>query len=80
MSILKKIRKNLKNTLFYSILQNFFYKPIKSYSNCFGEDLFVLYYFSYLKSGSYIDVGCNQPKKKLVNIFTAQKRLERSQL
>ena len=73
MSILKKIRKNLKNTLFYSILQNFFYRPIKSYSNCFGEDLFVLYYFSYLKSGSYIDVGCNQPKKNSLTFLLHKK-------
>ena len=69
MGIFKKIRKNLKNTLFYSVLQNFFYRPIKSYSNCFGEDLFVLYYFSYLKSGSYIDIGCNQPKKNSLTLL-----------
>ena len=73
MNILKKIRKSLKNTLFYNILQNFFYSPIKSYSNCFGEDLFIINYFSNLKFGHYMDIGCNQPKKNSLTFLLHKK-------
>ena len=63
MYLFKKIRKKAKDSFLYNILQNLFHKPLKSYSDCFGEDLFVRNYFANKKKGIYLDVGCNQPKK-----------------
>ena len=56
----KYIESNLVG--FFNILQNITYKPLLSYSGCFGEDLFVKNYFSEKKKGIYVDIGCNQPK------------------
>ncbi len=58
---MKTIRKKLKSSLFYNILQNIFYRPKKTFSECFGEDLFINHYFKDNISGTFIDVGCNQP-------------------
>lgn len=63
MGILKKFRKRAKDSFFYNIFQNIFHTPLKSYSDCYGEDLFVKNYFENKKNGFYLDVGCNQPKK-----------------
>ena len=63
MDIFKKFRKKIKSSFYYNIFQNIFHKPLKSYSDCFGEDLFVQNYFANQSDGFYIDVGCNQPKK-----------------
>ena len=62
MSYFKTLRKKLKSTFFYNVIQNWLHKPLKSFSDCFGEDLFVYNYFSDLNKGFYIDIGCNQPK------------------
>ncbi len=62
MSFFKKLRKKIKSSFFFNILQNITYKPLLSYSGCFGEDLFVKNYFSEKKKGIYVDIGCNQPK------------------
>tara|TARA_B100000963_G_C22407115_1_gene571522 strand:- start:12 stop:734 length:723 start_codon:yes stop_codon:yes gene_type:complete len=62
MSYFKKLRKSLKSTYFFNIIQNYFHNPIKTYSDCFGEDLFVNNYFSGVRKGFYLDIGCNQPK------------------
>lgn len=62
MSYFKILRKKIKSTFFYNVIQNWLHKPLKSFSDCFGEDLFVYNYFSDLNKGFYIDVGCNQPK------------------
>ena len=63
MHLFKQLRKSFKSTLFYNIFQNIFHKPIRSFSDSFGEDLFVNNYFSNKKRGFYIDIGCNQPQK-----------------
>ena len=62
MSYIKILRKKFKSTFFYNVIQNWLHKPLKSFSDCFGEDLFVFNYFSDLNKGFYIDIGCNQPK------------------
>ena len=62
MSYFKKLRKTIKNTLIFNIIQNYLHNPLKTYSDCFGEDLFVNNYFSEVDKGFYIDIGCNQPK------------------
>ena len=62
MNYLKKLRKAIKSSFLINILQNLFHSPLKSYSDSFGEDLFVKSYFSELNEGFYIDIGCNQPK------------------
>ena len=62
MSNIKILRKKLKSTFLYNVIQNWLHKPLRSFSDCFGEDLFVCNYFSDLKTGFYIDIGCNQPK------------------
>ncbi len=62
MGAFKKIRKKLKSSFLFNILQNIFFKPLKSYSDVFGEDLFVNNYFRDNSSGLYVDIGCNQPK------------------
>ncbi len=62
MNTFKRIRKKIKSTFIFNILHNIFFKPLKSYANSFGEDLFVNNYFIDQKKGFYIDVGCNQPK------------------
>ncbi len=62
MNYLKKLRKAIKSSFLFNILQNYFHSPLKSYSDSFGEDLFVNNYFSEVNEGFYIDIGCNQPK------------------
>ena len=62
MSYFKKLRKIIKNNLIFNIIQNYLHNPLKTYSDCFGEDLFVNNYFSEVDKGFYIDIGCNQPK------------------
>ena len=62
-NFLKKLRKFLKKTFFFEILSNFFFKPKTSFSENFGEDLFVENYFKEKSYGIYVDVGCNQPVK-----------------
>ena len=51
MSYFKTLRKKLKSTFFYNVIQNWLHKPLKSFSDCFGEDLFVSNYFSDLNNG-----------------------------
>ncbi len=62
MDHIKKFRKKIKSTFLFNIIQNFFHKPLKSFSDSFGEDLFVNNYFSEINKGFYVDIGCNQPK------------------
>ena len=62
MIFLKTLRKKIKSSYIFNILQNLFFTPLKSYSDAFGEDLFVNNYFSNISKGIYVDVGCNQPK------------------
>ena len=62
MSIFKRLRKKYKSTFYFNIIQNLLYRPLKSYSGSFGEDLFVINYFSDKEFGIYVDIGCNQPK------------------
>ena len=62
MSIFKRLRKKIKSTFYFNIIQNLLYRPLKSYSGSFGEDLFVINYFSDKEFGIYVDIGCNQPK------------------
>ena len=69
MSFFKKIRKKIKSSFFYSIIQNLFFKPLRSYSECFGEDLFIKNYFKNIEDGFYVDVGCNQPKINSLTFF-----------
>ena len=59
----KKIRKSLKRTFVYELIQNYIGKSKKSFSENFGEDLFVNYFFQSKKIGFYVDIGCNLPKK-----------------
>ncbi len=73
MGILKKIRKKIKDSFFYNIFQNIFHKPLRSYSDCYGEDLFVKNYFTNEKKGFYIDIGCNQPKKNSLTFHLYKK-------
>ncbi len=62
MTYLKDLRKSIKSTFLFNIFQNFFYNPKKTYSDSFGEDLFVNNYFLSQDKGIYVDIGCNQPK------------------
>ena len=62
MRYVKILRKKIKSTFFYNIIQNWLHKPLKSFSDSFGEDLFVCKYFADLNNGFYVDIGCNQPK------------------
>ena len=62
MIFLKTFRKKIKSSFVFNVLQNLFFTPLKSYSDAFGEDLFVNHYFSNISKGIYVDVGCNQPK------------------
>ena len=62
MAFFKKFRKRVKRTFLFNIFQNIFFIPLKSYSDTFGEDLFINNYFSEKGKGIYVDVGCNQPK------------------
>ena len=71
--VLKKFRKCLKSSFFYELLTNFFGKYKKSYSENFGEDLFVHYYFKKLKKGLYVDIGCNLPKNSSLTYLLYQK-------
>ena len=41
----------------------------KSYSESFGEDLFVLYFFKNIKKGFYVDIGCNLPKSRSLTSY-----------
>ena len=58
----KKIRKKFKSSFLYDLFINFKGEYKKSYSESFGEDLFVLYFFKNIKKGFYVDIGCNLPK------------------
>ncbi len=60
---LKKFRKKIKSSLFYEIIRNYFVKSIPSYSESFGEDIFIDLFFKDLSKGFYLDIGCNLPKK-----------------
>ena len=71
--MLKKFRKRLKSSYFYELLINFFGKYKKSYSENFGEDLFVYYYFNKLKKGLYVDIGCNLPKNSSLTFLLYKK-------
>ena len=62
MNFLKKIRKSLKSSFPYELLKNYFPKVNYSFSETYGEDLFVNYFFKDLKKGFYVDIGCNLPK------------------
>ena len=73
MSFFKNIRKKIKSTFFFNIIQNFFFKPQRSYSENFGEDLFVKNYFENKVKDFYVDVGCNQPKINSLTYFLHKK-------
>ena len=73
MSFFKKIRKRIKSSFFFNIIQNLFFKPLRSYSESFGEDLFIKNYFKNIDDGFYVDVGCNQPKINSLTFFLYQK-------
>ena len=73
MSFFKKIRKKIKSSLLYNIFQNYFFKPLRSYSDVYGEDLFVKNYFKEQNSGLYVDVGCNQPKINSLTFYLFNK-------
>ena len=60
----KKIRKKIKSSFFYELIKNYFGEYKKSYSESFGEDLFVDYFFQQKKKGLYVDIGCNLPKSR----------------
>ena len=62
--MLKKIRKKIKSSFFYELIKNYFGEYKKSYSESFGEDLFVDYFFQQKKKGLYVDIGCNLPKSR----------------
>ena len=62
MNFLKKIRKSLKSSFPYELLKNYFPKVNYSFSETYGEDLFVNFFFKDLKKGFYVDIGCNLPK------------------
>ncbi len=73
MSLFKKFRKRLKSTFFFNVIQNILHKPLNSFSDCFGEDLFVNNYFSDKNYGFYIDIGCNQPKSNSLTYLLFKK-------
>lgn len=73
MSLFKIIRKKIKSSFFYNIIQNYTFKPLYSYSDSFGEDLFVNNYFSDKRSGFYIDIGCNLPKSNSLTYLLHKK-------
>ena len=60
--MLKKVRKKIKSSFFYELIKNYFGEYKKSYSENFGEDLLVDFFFKEFKKGFYVDVGCNLPK------------------
>ena len=62
--MLKKIRKKIKSSFFYELIKNYFGEYKKSYSESFGEDLYVEYFFKNKKRGLYVDIGCNLPKSR----------------
>tara|TARA_B100000287_G_scaffold433008_1_gene493669 strand:- start:2406 stop:3128 length:723 start_codon:yes stop_codon:yes gene_type:complete len=62
--MLKKIRKKFKSSFLYEFFLNIIGVYHKSYSESFGEDLFVKYFFRDIKKGYYVDIGCNLPKSR----------------
>ena len=70
----KKIRKSLKRTFVYELIQNYIGKSKKSFSENFGEDLFVNYFFQSKKIGFYVDIGCNLPKNRSLTYLLYKKR------
>ena len=62
--MLKQIRKKIKSSFFYELIKNYFGEYKKSYSESFGEDLYVEYFFKNKKRGLYVDIGCNLPKSR----------------
>ena len=63
-SMFKKIRKKIKSSFLYQLTINFFGEYNRSFSESFGEDLFVNYFFQQKKKGFYVDIGCNLPKSR----------------
>ena len=73
MTKLKKVRKSFKSLYIYELITNFFGKYKKSYSENFGEDLFVDFFFKKLKKGLYVDIGCNLPKNSSLTYLLYKK-------
>jgi|TARA_B100000287_G_scaffold191943_1_gene181096 FkbM family methyltransferase len=69
----KKIRKKFKSSFLYDLFINFKGEYKKSYSESFGEDLFVLYFFKNIKKGFYVDIGCNLPKSRSLTFLLYKK-------
>ena len=76
MGFFKKIRKRIKSSFIFNIIQNLYFKPLRSFSECFGEDLFIKNYFKDVNCGFYVDVGCNQPKINSLTFFLYKKGLK----
>ena len=71
--MIKKIRKKIKSSFLYELFLNFKGKYNKSYSESFGEDLFVQYFFKNIESGFYVDIGCNLPKSRSLTYLLYKK-------
>ena len=72
--MIKKIRKKLKSSFLYELFLNLKGKYNKSYSESFGEDLFVQYFFKNIESGFYVDIGCNLPKSRSLTYLLYKKK------
>ena len=69
----KKFRKKIKSLFFYDLVTNYFGKYKKSYSENFGEDLFINFFFKDVKKGFYVDIGCNLPKNSSLTYLLYKK-------
>ena len=69
----KKIRKKIKSSFLYQLTINFFGEYNRSFSESFGEDLFINYFFQQKKKGLYIDIGCNLPKSRSITYLLYKK-------
>ena len=69
----KRIRKKIKSSFFYELIKNYFGEYKKSYSESFGEDLYVEYFFKNKKRGLYVDIGCNLPKSRSLTYILYKK-------
>ena len=50
--MIKNIRKKIKSSFLYELVSNYFSETQKSYAECFGEDLFVDFFFKKKKKDS----------------------------
>ena len=72
--MLKKLRKKLKSSFLFELFINYFGGYKISYSESFGEDLFVDYFFRDKFHGIYVDIGCNLPKRRSLTYLLYKKK------